>query len=133
MIAFCYLETFILKDALDGSILAGWRQLCLEDHTKGPIANNLALSILEISSFTSDSILNALTDNFYRDIRICFTVCACTLWECGGWTTNCLPPIRKLLNAPGRCDDMLQVSMPIGNSSAIGWRRETAVVVDQGI
>lgn len=60
-----YLETFVLEDSLDGSIFTGWRKLGLKDNAERAISNNLALSVLQISSLAGDTILNSLADDLY--------------------------------------------------------------------
>lgn len=41
-----YLESLVLKNTLDGSILVGRRELCLEDNTERSISHNFTLCIL---------------------------------------------------------------------------------------
>lgn len=125
-----YLETLILEHALDGRILARGGKLGLEYDTERTVANNLALGILEISGFASQSILDALTDHLCDGVSTWAKGGFCC--EARGPRSGCLPPIRKLLNAPGRCDDMLQESGPIGASNTIECRRKTTYVVYQG-
>jgi hypothetical protein len=57
------LESLVLKDSLDGSILSRWGQLGLENNTEGAISDNLALRVLQIPSFSSHSILDLLADH----------------------------------------------------------------------
>lgn len=125
-----YLETFILKDTFDGGILTRRGKLSLEDDTERAIADDFTLSILKLSGFASHSILDAFTDYFCKGI----SRCADDLFALSndGLGQDCSPPIRKLLNAPGRCDDILQISGPIGDWNTIGRRRETTSVVYQG-
>lgn len=52
-----HLESLVLQDSLDGSIFTAWRQLGLEDDAKGAIANNLALSVGQISVLASHAVL----------------------------------------------------------------------------
>jgi hypothetical protein len=59
------LEPFVLQYSLDRSVLATRRQFCLEDHAKGAISDNLALSVLHLALLPSNSILDLLADNFY--------------------------------------------------------------------
>lgn len=66
-----YLETLILEDTLDSSILARWGKLSLEDDTERTIADNFALGILKLSGFASYSILDALTDDFCKGVSRC--------------------------------------------------------------
>ncbi len=59
-----YLESLVLQDPLDGGILTARRELGLEDNTKRAIADNLALSVLDLSSFPSQSILDLFANDF---------------------------------------------------------------------
>lgn len=65
-----YLEPLILKNTFDGSILSRWRQLGLENHTKGTISDNFALGILQVSGLASHSILNLFTDNLCNCVSV---------------------------------------------------------------
>lgn len=58
-----YLESLVLENTLDGSILSRWRQLGLENNAKGAVSDNLALSILQVPSLTGHSILDLLADH----------------------------------------------------------------------
>lgn len=58
---FAYLESFVLKDSLDGGILSTGRQLCLEDYTEGTVAHYLALCILHFSCLAREAILHLLS------------------------------------------------------------------------
>ena len=58
------LNLLVLQDPLDGGILTAGRQLSLEDNTKRAVADNLALSILDLSSLSSQSILDLLANDF---------------------------------------------------------------------
>ena len=60
-----YLETLILKNTLDSCVLSVWSQLGLEDHSKGAISHDLALSVLHFFGLASHAILYFLTDNLY--------------------------------------------------------------------
>lgn len=60
-----YLESFVLKNALDSCILARWRELRLEDYTERAVAHDFTLSVGKFSCFTGDTILHLLADNFY--------------------------------------------------------------------
>lgn len=53
-----HLESFVLKNSLDRSILSTGRKFCLKDHTEGSISNNLALCILHLSCFAGEAILH---------------------------------------------------------------------------
>ncbi len=61
------LETLILQNSLDRCVLAIWGKLCLEDHTKGTIAYNLALRILHFLGFASEAILDFLTNDLFSN------------------------------------------------------------------
>ena len=61
-----FLESLVQQDPLDGGVLTAGRELRLEDNTKGAIANNLALRILDFSGFSSQSILDLLANDFCR-------------------------------------------------------------------
>ena len=58
-----YLESLILKNSLDGSILAAGSHLGLEYHTEGAIANNLALRVSNLLGLTGQSILDLFADD----------------------------------------------------------------------
>ena len=62
------LEPFVLKHPLDGSILARWRELCLENHPERPIAHDLALRILHFYCLPCQPILNLFTYYFCREL-----------------------------------------------------------------
>jgi hypothetical protein len=76
-----HLEAFVLKHALDGGVLAAGRQLCLEDDSKGAIADDFALCIRQVLVspladalrttqraahlvFAREAVLDLLTDDF---------------------------------------------------------------------
>lgn len=61
-VARAHLESLVLQNALDGSILARRGELCLEDNPEGSVANNLALCVLHISSQSGDAVLDFLAD-----------------------------------------------------------------------
>lgn len=65
------LEPLVLQHTLDGRIFARRRKLRLEDDTKGAIADDLALGILQISCLASDSILYLFADYFYTGYQCC--------------------------------------------------------------
>lgn len=58
------LEALILQDPLDRSIFSGRRQLGLEHHTKRTVADDFALRVGKISGFSSDAVLDSLTNDF---------------------------------------------------------------------
>ena len=60
------LKPLILQHPLDGSILATGGQLGLEDDAKRPIANNLALSVCELSSLSGQAVLNLFANDFWK-------------------------------------------------------------------
>ena len=59
-----YLEPLVLQNALDGCVLVRGRQFGLEDDAERPIADDLALGILEIPRFARDAVLHFLADEF---------------------------------------------------------------------
>ena len=91
------LKPLILQHPLDGSILATGGQLGLEDDAKRPIANNLALSVCELSSLSGQAVLNLFANDFCRiNVSKSFR-----LKEFQGIS----PPILRLEKAAGRfCD-----------------------------
>lgn len=56
------LESLVLEDALDGSILIGWSQLGLKNNAKRAVSDDLALSVLYLPRLASDAILYLLLD-----------------------------------------------------------------------
>lgn len=60
-----HLESFVLKDTLDGGIFVGGGQLGLEDDTEGTVADNLALGVLQILRLASFAVLDLLPDDFW--------------------------------------------------------------------
>lgn len=58
-----YLEPLVLKDSLDGSVLAAGGHLGLEHHTKRSIAHDLALCIGDLLGFARQAILDLLTND----------------------------------------------------------------------
>ena len=54
------LETLVLQNPLDGSILVVWGQLGLEDNTKRTVAYDLALLILYLFRFPGKTVLHLL-------------------------------------------------------------------------
>lgn len=58
-----YLESLVLEHALNGSVLTRGRELGLEDNAEGAVSHNLALSILHVSSFSSNTILNLFAND----------------------------------------------------------------------
>lgn len=58
-----YLEPLVLEDSLNGSILAAGGHLGLENHTKGSIAHDLALSVGDLFVLASKAILDLFTNN----------------------------------------------------------------------
>ncbi len=58
------LKPLVLKHALDGGILVGGCEFRLENDTKGAIANNFALGVLQVSRFASHAVLDFLTNDF---------------------------------------------------------------------
>lgn len=66
-----YLEPLILKDSLDGSILAAGSHLGLKHHTERSVANNLALCVGDLLGFARQAILNLFADDLYIDRKTC--------------------------------------------------------------
>ena len=62
-----YLESLVLEDSLDGSILAAGSHLGLEHDTEGAIADNLTLCVGDLFGFTGQSILDLLLDDLCED------------------------------------------------------------------
>lgn len=60
-----YLEPLVLKDSLDGSVLAARSHLGLKDNTEGAITHNLALSVGDLLGLAGQSILDLLPDDLY--------------------------------------------------------------------
>jgi hypothetical protein len=66
-----YLEAFILEDTFDGGIFSIWRDLGLEDYTKGTVANDLALGVLHLLCLAGQAILDLFTDDLCKhDVSI---------------------------------------------------------------
>jgi hypothetical protein len=89
-----YLESFVLQNTLDGGVLSIGRNLCLKYDSKGAIANYFALSVLHVTNFTSDAILDSFTNNLCRVVSNELL---------GSFMIQLsLPPMRRLVNADGR-------------------------------
>lgn len=58
-----HLESLVLEHTLDSSIFARGRELCLKYYSERAISYDLALRILHISGFSSDTILDLFTDH----------------------------------------------------------------------
>lgn len=58
-----HLEPLVLQDTLDGSIFSRGRKLGLKDNTKGAIADNLALGVLQVPRLPCDAVLHLLTND----------------------------------------------------------------------
>jgi hypothetical protein len=67
---FSVLEPLVLEYALDGGIFTRGRELRLEDDSKGPIPNNLALCVLQVPRLACDAILHLLPNDLYWDIQL---------------------------------------------------------------
>jgi hypothetical protein len=65
LVPLAHLESFVLQDALDGSILARGGELGLKDDAEGSVSYNLALCVLHISSLTRNAILDLFANNLY--------------------------------------------------------------------
>lgn len=65
-----HLETFVLEDSLDRSVLTAGRQFGLKDHTERSIADNLALGVGKVSSLPSHTILYLFADDFCSDVSV---------------------------------------------------------------
>ena len=59
------LETFILQNTFNGSVLPAGGHFRLEDHAKGAVSYNFALRILHVPGFSGESILDLFTNHFY--------------------------------------------------------------------
>lgn len=59
-----HLETFVLKNALDGGILIGGGQLGLEDDAERAIPDDLALGVLYLPCLAGNAILHLFLDYF---------------------------------------------------------------------
>lgn len=59
-----YLESLVLKDALDSCIFTRRRELGLEDYAKAAISDDLALSVLHLFGLASEAILHLLSNHF---------------------------------------------------------------------
>ena len=57
------LESLVLQDSLDGSILTIGSQLCLEYYSERTITHNLALRVLHFSELARNSILYFFPNN----------------------------------------------------------------------
>lgn len=58
-----HLESFVLKDALDGSIFPRRREFRLKNDAKRAIADNLALRVLHIPRLAGDTILDLFAND----------------------------------------------------------------------
>lgn len=58
-----YLEAFVLKNTLDGSILVARGKFGLEDHAKGAVSNYFTLRVLHFPGLSGETILYLLTDD----------------------------------------------------------------------
>jgi hypothetical protein len=95
-----YLESLVLQDTLDGSIFSAGRELGLEDDPEGAIAHNLALSVLDLSLFTSQSILDFLSNDFCIEFvsSRATRVWAQAVGDAGGRVN--IPPMRRPEKTP---------------------------------
>lgn len=59
------LESFILQNTFNGSVLPAGGHFRLEDHAKGAVSYNFALRILHVPGFSGESILDLFTNHFY--------------------------------------------------------------------
>lgn len=65
-----YLEPFVLQHSFDGGIFSAGGELGLEHDTKGAIADNLALCVLQFTCFTRQSVLDLLSYDFWRFVLV---------------------------------------------------------------
>ena len=101
---FSVLEPLVLQNALDGRIFVGRRQLGLENDAKGPVADYLALGILQLAGLARDAILYLFAD--YLCIARQYAARRCVA------IVVVSPPIRRLLNAAGLFDAMVAICSP---------------------
>lgn len=98
-----HLEALVLKDTLDGSVLAAGRQLGLEDDTERTIAYDLALCIRQVFVVAGQAVLNFLADDLCWE---CFVSRSCGggggQRREGGEQEENLPPILRDEKADGR-------------------------------
>lgn len=98
-----HLETLVLEDSLDGSVLAAGGHLGLKHHTERSIAHDLALGVRDLLGFARQAILDLFADDL------------CAAGEQDKLVGNTaidgrkgfLPPMRKLGKSPGRLCDMV--------------------------
>ena len=111
-----YLESLVLKNTLDGGILARRRKLGLEHDTERAVPYNLTLGVRQVSGLASDAILYFLADDFCMHAQFLPR----PERRIGGQN---LPPIlRELKAAFGRLDDMTKGGGCLGafNQSSVG-------------
>lgn len=94
------LEPFILKNPFDGGVFTTRRQLGLEDDTKGPISNDFTLSILHLSCFSGQSILDFFTYNLCRHLSAHVLEGVHPRRGSQKETQDNIPPMRKPENTP---------------------------------
>ena len=58
-----YLESLVLEDSLDGSVLAAGSHLGLEHHTEGAIADDLTLRVGDLLGLAGQSILDLFAND----------------------------------------------------------------------
>lgn len=99
-----HLESLVLQHTLDRCILAAWRELRVEDDSKGAVSYDFALSVRQVSGFASETILDLFADYF------CFEEVSGRHATAHPARQSSLPPILKLEKAVGRfCDITLRV------------------------
>lgn len=62
-----HLEPLVLEHSFDGGIFARWGKLRLENNAEGPVANDLALSILHLARLSSQSILDLFANDLCNE------------------------------------------------------------------
>lgn len=107
------LESFVLQYSLDCSIFSAWRQFRLEYYSERAVANNLALSILQVARLSCETILHLLA-NYLCNRMLVHVLNGAQAFD-HGWPAvgNYIPPTRRFENAPpGRfCDIVSTVKM----------------------
>jgi hypothetical protein len=76
------LESLVLQDSLDGSVLTIGSQLRLEHYTERAVAHNLALRVLHFPVFASNSILHFFPNDICVENAL---VSKCVVVERKGW------------------------------------------------
>ena len=106
---FAVLEALVLQDPLDRGILVGRRQLRLEDDAERPVADDLTLRVLYLPGLAGDAILYLLADHFCNRSSAYYV---CPARPPLGIAGAVSPPIRRVLNAAGLFDAMVELFKP---------------------